>query len=340
MSENKNFCEVDISEDNILKLSPDLLDTLLKDQTLSLKNGSQSNIFWATSDYEYLGKGFEYKSPILPELITGEYGHVIMPRILKSRDTQRDRSREMAEVFTPSWVCNAQNNLIDNEWLGYNGAFNHENNNHTWVLNPNKIEFPKGKTWQDYVMDIRLEITCGEAPYIVSRYDTATGEAIPINNRIGLLDRKLRVVGENTETKEDWLEWAEKAYKSVYGYEWQGDNLLIARENLLVTFIDYHREKFDCDPPIESIMEIANIISWNIWQMDGLKCVIPNSCHSELEPQIDLFSEQEFRPCQGCFHNNINKHNGTYCKIRDWEAKPPKDIIKFVDLIKNERHGY
>ena len=48
----------------------------------------------------------------------------------------------------------------------------------------------------------RLEISCGEAPYLVSRYDTVMGETIPISQRIGLLDRKLRVVSENTDTEE------------------------------------------------------------------------------------------------------------------------------------------
>lgn len=37
---------------------------------------------------------------------------------------------------------------------------------------------------------------------MVSRYDTVTGETISISQRIGLLDRKLRVVSENTETEE------------------------------------------------------------------------------------------------------------------------------------------
>ena len=45
----------------------------------------------------------------------------------------------------------------------------------------------------------RLEITCGEAPYIASRYDTVSGEPIEIKRRIGILDRKLRVVTENAE---------------------------------------------------------------------------------------------------------------------------------------------
>ena len=102
--------EVDILEDSIFRLSPELLNILLKDHTTS-KEDIQRNIFWATSDYEYLGEGYQCDSPILPCLITGDNGHVIMPRILKSRDTQTARSREMAEVFTPSWICNAQNNL-------------------------------------------------------------------------------------------------------------------------------------------------------------------------------------------------------------------------------------
>lgn len=44
----------------------------------------------------------------------------------------------------------------------------------------------------------RIEISCGEAPYLVSRYDTVTGEFIELLSRIVLLDRKLRVVTENT----------------------------------------------------------------------------------------------------------------------------------------------
>jgi hypothetical protein len=39
---------------------------------------------------------------------------------------QQMRVREMAEVFTPSWVCNAQNNLIDNAWLEKDNLFNYE----------------------------------------------------------------------------------------------------------------------------------------------------------------------------------------------------------------------
>lgn len=89
-----------------------------------------------------------------------------MPRILKSRDTQTARSREMAEVFTPSWICNAQNNLIDEAWFGRKDVFNTEYTDeqgcHRWRPSSKKIQFPEGKTWKDYVRDNRLEITCGK----------------------------------------------------------------------------------------------------------------------------------------------------------------------------------
>ena len=305
---------IDVREDDLLALSAAVLDVLLQDHTTG------KNIFWATHDYEALGPAYDYHSQILPELITGEHEKVVRPRVLKSKEQQTDRSKDMAEVFTPSWVCNAQNNLVDEAW---------------WA--------EEGKTWEDYIRSTRLEITCGEAPYLVSRYDATTGDMIPLQNRIGLLDRKLRMVSENTSSSEDWLNWARVAYQNIYGYEWQGDNLLLARKALLYTFIEYYQAMFKTAPPMESINEIADIISWNLWQMDGLKGVVPDSCHDVVSkhkaaPQLDLFStdipqesKPKVTPCPGCSEDNIYKHNGKYCKIRDWEKNK---AIRFIDLIK------
>jgi hypothetical protein len=247
----------------------------------------------------------------------------------------------MAEVFTPSWICNAQNNLVDEAWFGRKDVFNVEDTaSHTWKANPNKIEFPEGKTWKDYVRATRMEITCGEAPYLVSRYDATTGEPIPIEQRIGLLDRKLRVISENVDVSGDWLDWAQTAYMHIYGYEWQGDNLLLAREALLYTFIEYYQAKFGKAPLLKSINYIAYIISWNLWQMDGLKGVVPDSCRDGVMEKIQtLFGEEEQKvTCAGCHDENIHKHNGIYCLIREWGAKDPKTKedhrkIRFVDLI-------
>lgn len=334
----------DILENDILRASPELLATLLKDHTTS-RGDDVRNIFWATSDYECLGKGYGYHDQILPELITGKHGHVIMPRILKRKDTQSARVRDMAEVFTPSWVCNAQNNLIDEVWFGRKDVFNteytSEDGTHGWKINPNRIIFPEGKTWKDYVRDTRLEITCGEAPYIVSRYDTTTGEVIPIGERVGLLDRKLRVISENVDTSGEWLEAAQEAYKSIYAYEWQGDSLLIARESLLYSFIEYYRAKFGKAPLIKSVNFIAYIISWNVWQMDGLKGVVPCSCKDKVHTEMSLFGEctEVITPCEGCRTGNLFRHNGTYCLIKDWRTKDPQTRrqgkrIRYIDLLK------
>lgn len=323
--------EVDILENDVREKYPHILEILLLDHT------TKKNIIWATDNYNHLGKDFDCRSQILPKLITGVNGEVIMPRSSKNKLIQQTRVRDMAEVFTPSWICNAQNNLIDNAWFGYENVFNVEitnsNSSNIWQTNADKIVFPKDKTWQDYIKETRLEITCGEAPYLASRYDTTTGIFIPVENRIGLLDRKMRIINENVETIEDWLEATELAFKNIYAYEWHGDSLLLAREALLFTFIENHVFKFDKEPTISSIKKIANIISWNAWQMDGLKGVVPNSCSEVIQEIPVLFEETKTikTPCEGCIKNNIKKHNGIYCIIMDWVKN---DEIKYINLLK------
>jgi hypothetical protein len=330
--------EIDILENDILEKYPEVLDILLRDHT------TQQNIFWATENYVEFGEKYHFSSQIFPELITGKNGHIIMPRVKKDKELQQTRVREMAEVFTPSWICNAQNNLIDNAWFQRENVFNTEiilkNGTKSWKINEQKITFPEGKSWKHYVRDTRLEIACGEAPYITSRYDTTTGKYIPINKRIGLLDRKLRVINENVSDSGDWLEAAQTAYKNIYAFEWQGDSLLLAREAMLISFIENYKFKFNKEPLLKSIQYIAYIISWNVWQMDGLKGVVPNSCGNKINETQNLFGETEtsVSACEGCTKENIKKHNGIYCLIKDWNKK---DIntdkkgakIKFVDLI-------
>lgn len=341
---NPDFNEADILEDTLQSLSPEILNNLLKDHSRSTPE-AQQNIFWATEDYAELGAGYGYNDPILPHLITGANGHVVMPRVKKHKARQTARSREMAEVFTPSWICNAQNNLIDEAWFGRSGVFNEEitleDGAHTWKTTNQPIAFPEGKTWWDYVKSTRLEITCGEAPYIVSRYDTTTGDFIPLTERIGLLDRKMRVINENVHETTEWLKAAQAAYCHTYAYEWQGDSLLLAREAMLVSFIEYYTAKFGRMPLMKSINYIAYIVSWNVWQMDGLRGVVPGTCHDNVMRSNQLFDnpKEEVFPCTGCKSGNIHQHNGTYCIIKDWEATDSQTgkkgkRIKFIELIK------
>lgn len=274
------------------------------------------NIIWATDNYEELGTGFTDKEPI-SEVRLWQHADMIKPRIEKSQEAQQERTRKKAEVFTPAWLCNRMNNYCDEEWFGTRSAFNHESADHTWIVSEEAIEFSpqrnrKKPLWQLYVDSKRLEITCGEAPYLVSRYDASTGELIlPLEDRIGQLDRKLRVVNENTDTYDEWLKWTMRAFESVYGYEYQGDNVLIARINLLLTFEEYYVKRWEKEPDEKLLQRVAGIIVWNIWQMDGLKDTVPLGKPYEAFPQMMLIGMEEFN----------DEPKTVLCRVKDWRSK-------------------
>ena len=304
--------------DDSFTLDKSVLDILLKDRT------SNRNIIWATDDYSEFGDSFSAKSEIESYLFSGiNIGVAVRPRTAKADDRQNGRTREKAEVFTPSWLCNEQNNLIDEQWFGRKSVFNKQINK-VWQPVEGKITFPvvKGKTWKDYVDARRMEITCGEAPYLVSRYDTVSGDNIDLFRRIGLLDRKLRIVNENTVDKDEWYKWVERAYQSIYGFEYQGDSLLIARANLLYTFVDNMRFKFEQTPNVAELGKIATIISWNLWQMDGMTLAIPLSDAQDINTQISLFDFSD------------DKVGRTLCRINDWRSKK---IVEFASIVEGKK---
>ena len=77
--------------------------------------------------------------------------------------------------------------------------------------------------------------------------------------------------------------------------------------------------------------------------MDGLKGVVPNTCGDKIETSVELFGEIQTKiVCEGCKTDNINKHNGIYCLIKDWSNKDLKTgktgrKIKFIDVLKKSR---
>ena len=317
--------QLDILE-NTIRRHDDLLGILLTDHTRSTANKTH-NILWATDSYQ----DHKPTDEIHLDDITGSNTRLIQPRIAKSKEEQKSRTRDKAEVFTPTDIVKAMNIQIDNSA------------GHWPTTNDN---------WKGYVKELRLEITCGEAPFIVNRYNAANGIKVrDIKSRVGFLDRKLKIVSDYCDGKDNWLEWATIAFQCSYGYEWQGDNLLLARENLLYTFIDFWNDKFPSDKinldrqvsteKLKILENIATIISWNIFQMDGLKYVVPMSCKSEIvtpdiPPMLALLGEKpdkkaKKQQCPGCTKNDPHLHNGKYVRIMDWQKNK---TIKFIDLLK------
>ena len=278
----------------------EMLPTLLKDVTTG------ENIIFATDIYSKINIDF-FATEHITEKVLEQID--LQPRVAKSIAEQNERTRSNAEVFTPSWICNKMNNYLDKEWFGRKNVFNTEKDT-TWNIVKAKVDFPAGKTWEDYVSLKVLEITCGEAPFLVSRYDSSTGEYIEVENRIGILDRKIRVINENCDSAFDWVFWVNKAFQSVYGYEYQGDNLLIARINLLNTFVDCLTERWKRESTKGELQFITNTIVHNLWQMDGLSGAVPFKEACENQDQTDMMS---------MFFDEQNENYN--CRISNWELK-------------------
>lgn len=259
----------DILKNSIREQMPAILDILLLDRTTSTPK-TKKNIIWANENYVKYGKiAYAATAQMKPELVTGQMGQIIKPRALKSRELQKERTRSKAEVFTPTWIVKRQNDEVDKRYQ--------EDDIETYVK----------RTW--------LEITCGEAPYMATCYDMETGKVVSLTERVGFVDRKLKRINVEIEDKSEWQRLVEEAYKASYGFEWSGDSLFLARENLLYTFRDYYFAKWLEEPSYDLFEDIAEIISYNVFQMDGLKYIVPMTEKREkvVDVQMTLFDEDE-----------------------------------------------
>lgn len=311
-----------------------ILETLLCDRTTG------RNIIWADDEYEALGEGYMGDDEITVERITGISSGIIKPRIAKEQEHQYQRTKTRAEVFTPSWLVNRMNNDLDAAWFGTRDAFNTEDGT-TWRTITEPVAFPrrKGYGWHAYVESPLLEITCGEAPFVCSRYDTVTGDALPVAERIGFLDRRLRVVSERTRSRREWVRWALAALKASYGFEYQGDNLLLARINVFETFCEHLRERWGAGITDEDLDKAAWVVSWNFWQMNGFTCAVPtNKMDAVVQSTLYAFEEPVHRPIQPTFFDLLDEPplEGTaeeaveepaetvpLCVIYDWQENEP-----------------
>lgn len=295
-----------------------VLSALLRDRSQPNSTGS---IIWATGAYANHGVGYAGSDMMTVETVRhlvsiGE----LVPRCEKDADTQRRRTADKAEVFTPSWLCNDMINGIEEYEFGEGARpFNDESDGpRGWKATDGEISFPDGEAtggawsgkrlvpakprWYRYIGFRCLEITCGEAPYLTSRYDAVTNEPISQAERIGFFDRKIRVAVENTPAGSAERKKAiDRALSSVYGFEYQGDNLFLARMNILLTWHEaaYGTAGGEGDAPatagrredrwdeIDALAEAANTISRNIVQMDGITLTVPRREQGGEEPAIE-----------------------------------------------------
>ena len=282
---------VDISESGIAKDSMSLLNILLKDRT------TKRNIKWASPSYKGMGKPFHAEREIRAALITGKYGTIIQPRVEKSKQKQELRTKKRAEVFTPAWLVDKQVRMVEQE--------------------TGPMDF------NSYIRRKWLELACGEGPYMVTRYDSTTGEMIPISERVGFLDRKLQRIMSYIDGETEFIDYCIAAYETSYGYEFQGDSLLLARENLLLTFCEYYQYKFNHKPDIKTTKKIAQIISYNVIQMNGITLEIPYSVINDALVPMDIFNQNA--------KLEVGKHRAA--AIKDWHRN---EMITIESISKGD----
>ena len=289
----------DILENTLREQMPGILDILLMDRTTSTPM-TKKNIIWANENYiKHSNKAYAATAQMRPELVTGQMGQIIKPRALKSKEMQKERTKSKAEVFTPTWIVKKQNDEVEKDYLD--------------------------DDLETYVKRIWLEISCGEAPYMATRDDMETSEIVPLNERVGFVDRKLKRINEEVVDKAEWQRLVVEAYKSSYGFEWSGDSLLLARENLLYTYRDYYFAKWLEEPLYGLFEDIAEIISYNVFQMDGLKYIIPLTEKREkiVEVQMSLFDDEEPE-------ERWNIKPGKRVKVMNWETNKMEFFDKGV----------
>lgn len=284
-------------QDDIIELHKiDMLEKLLQDKT------TKGNILWGTDEYKNNGKSYQKEREIIISSIMYENKGIIKARARKIFEEQAGRTKRHGEVFTPLIICNKMIDYIDTEWFEIKKL-----PDSAWEQ-VEELFKTTNKDWKKYVDNKRLEITCGEAPYLVQRYDVESGEMMPVEKRRGILDRKLHVVNQFATTKDEWTKQAIRAFESTYGYEFQGDNLLIARVNFVKTFMEYYENKWNEKTDIKTINKIVNTVTWNLWQMDGLTDCIP--CYKENMEGMTLFEYAD---------NKEEEKEIPVCKIFDWK---------------------
>lgn len=228
-------------------------ENVTHEEGVTHEDSRKSHIFESVSLEEIVNSTKE--NPVIREILLQErttkmrFGinpDEVVPRYMKSAALRKERTKTKAEVFTPIEVVKKMNDSFDDGFTGSD---------------------------IDYIKRTVLEVTCGEAPFLTTRYDPYKGHSIPIEERVGHLDRKLQHI--HTDDEMEWSIQAEFALKSTYGYEWQEDSLYIARMNVLLSVVESFVNKFGESP--KDIARWAEIVSYNLFRMDGVSLCLPET---------------------------------------------------------------
>lgn len=283
-------------------------------RSLLMDRTTRRNLIWGTDDLKYLGAGWRKEQELQEETAFGEALRLVVPGTdrlgPRAGAKKAGRQKEGPQVLSAA-EANRRNNARDEQWFGQSSVFNSVWGD-TWITRAEPVRFParKNRSWHQYIDARFLEKDFAVPQCLVSRFDAASGGLIPRGDRIGVLDRKLRIAAEQAPAAE-WAKWAFRALESCYGYAYRGDDVAAARIDVLLTLRKAFAAALGREPDAREWRRAARIASWNLWQMDGKTGTIPYGKPMSAATQIEMFRLLEDRR-RGVLQPD--------CRVMDWRA--------------------
>lgn len=219
---------------------------------------------------------YQYNNEVIEALFTdilkGENTFLLprLKRFLKSTNQKGtltfDQAKNLVSNVNPTSkqtqpplnILNQQLNAIDSQLLIQNEDL---------LTNKasNTTNFPfVTQDIMEYITNTYFEPNCKPNSYLV------TNHTISLEQRIGVIDRKLRLIDREMRlvggiaNKAEWFKYVIFAYQSIHGATTNLTFLIQLRLNLLNTFLEYYVNHFHCYPLDSNLYTIARIISTNI----------------------------------------------------------------------------
>lgn len=214
------------------------------------------------------GEPLDETAEITPEWLMRHGVEQLRRRCDKSKTEQRARTKRRAEVFTPTSVVAYMVEQAESAKLGVT------------------VEELDTVPWRDRIQLRSADMCCGEGAFMTTLYDPITGEDIPEPERVGVLDRKLRLVVENAPMSMA-TRYLLTALRTSYACELVGDNVILARMNVLLAWREAYCRVMGTSPSVAEMTEACEVICGTVMQVDVLTGMIPASDLRAVIPVYD-----------------------------------------------------
>ena len=191
--------------------------------------------------------------------------------LLRPDKNAEDPQAEQAEFL--EW--NRKLNSLDAAWFGHEPAFNTESAS-GWQTLSEPVAFDDPFHWKKYVIRPVFLFQAGRGQALVFRPFALGAQPMPYEKRMGILDRRLRIISENTREESEWLRWAESALQSLYGTDSSPLSIFQARLSAIMAVREAYAQRFGAQLPVREEKYMVTTLCWNLFQMDPVTgCSFP-----------------------------------------------------------------